>query len=94
MLKKSKELLDHIAQNGGKISDWYVGTTNNIKARIEQHEKEGCRPKNTEVAFCESKEIADEVEKELIDKRVRGHQGGTRDNSTTVYVFYDPNMKH
>jgi len=91
MAKSKQEIIAdinaHIADCGGRYSDWYAGITEDTKRRVfEEHGVEkGKDPYIWRTAV--SSVVARETEKYFLDLRCDGGSGGGDDDADIVYAY-------
>ena len=70
-------------------SDFYIGITNDVYRRLFGASEHNVNKETNWWIYrtADSKEIAEEVEKYLLDLGMKGNQGGGRADTTKVYCY-------
>ena len=86
--KITKDIIDHIENNGGKPSNWYIGIAADARTRL--FSDHNVREKGDAWIFREAAnhETARSTEKHLLEKLgTKGGQGGGDEKTKYVYAY-------
>ena len=85
---QESEIIEAIRQKIGSTdcNIWTIGITNNLVRRKAEHDGQGKNTKHWTDWKADTETIARNVEKQFLDKRMKGGTGGG-EHPTFVYVF-------